>query len=320
MAAELAATFEVLDDSTLIEALRAYRWTGRPGWSPRCLWRAYVAAFQLNIPTTAELIRRLQDNPAIREVCGFEAELPSRWTFTRFFARLAKHVPLVERSMAGLTDQLRELLPGFGDHIAVDSTTVGSHSNPDKPVISDPDASWTAKKGTQGRKVWFWGFKLHLAADATYELPLGYTVTTGKRQDTQEFIPALTHAGKAHAWFRPHVLLADAGYDANANYAFAHRLHAVPIIKAKKLRKNFELDDPSYPRHGSRWVQAYARRQSVERVFSRLKGHRSLNTHCRRGIERVRLHVTMSLLALQATALVAALLDRDVAACTRHVA
>ncbi len=43
-------------------------------------------------------------------------------------------------------------------------------------------------------------------------------------------------------------------------------------------------------------------RQSVERAFSRLTGRRTLNDHARRGLRKVRLHIPMSVLALQAGA------------------
>ena len=205
----------------------------------------------------------------------------------------------------------------------MDATTVRSHSNPNKKVISDPAASWTAKAGTQGKKIWHWGFKQHLAADVTYELPISFTVTTASRADTQEFVPVLDRAKILHSqWFRPETVSADAGYDANANYKHVKALKASPVIKAKSLRKNFGVDDPALPRDSDEWATIYNMRQAVERCFSRLKGHRALNAHCRRGLAKVALHCAMSVLALQATAAVAAGAGRvrEVAVCTRKVA
>ena len=45
-------------------------------------------------------------------------------------------------------------------------------------------------------------------------------------------------------------------------------------------------------------------RQAVERVFKSLKESRRLERHCVRGLKKVALHATMSVLAFQATALV----------------
>ena len=87
----------ILDDSALIERLQEYRHTGRPGWSLRPLWCAYLASFYLDLPHTNALIRRLEDDSALREVCGFDEPygLPCRRTFNRFVRRLADHTDLV---------------------------------------------------------------------------------------------------------------------------------------------------------------------------------------------------------------------------------
>ena len=154
---ELQAVFDVLDDTEIVARLSAYRWTGRKGWSLQTLWKSYVAAYAMNIATTNDLIRRLQDDAPLRFICGFDDGLPSRWTFNRFYIRLAAHSDLVEKCLDSVTDQLGQLLPGFGSSVAVDATTVRTHSNPDKRIVSDAKASWTAKQGTQGKKIWHFG-------------------------------------------------------------------------------------------------------------------------------------------------------------------
>ena len=91
---------------------------------------------------------------------------------------------------------------------------------------------------------------------------------------------------------------------------------------AQPHEHNFGVDGPALPRDSDGWLATYGTRQAVERVFSRLKGHRALNGHCRRGLERVALHCVISVLALQAGALVAATDGRlaEIASCTRKVA
>lgn len=76
------------------------------------------------------------------------------------------------------------------------------------------------------------------------------------------------------------------------------------------------------PRHTERWEALMATRQAVERCFSRLKGHRTLDVHCRRGLRKVRLHVLMAVLALQAGAVAKAKIGElgGVRVCTRKVA
>ena len=56
-------------------------------------------------------------------------------------------------------------------------------------------------------------------------------------------------------------------------------------------------------RASEEWKEHYAKRQSVERLFGSLKRSRNLEVHFSRNISRMRLHVTLSLVAYQATAL-----------------
>lgn len=233
---ELESLFAALPSAKLVACLHEYRWTGRPGHSIEALWRAYIASFYLNLPHTNALIRRLQDDPFLRKVCGFDDVLPSRWTFNRFLTRLSKHLDLVDECLSHVTDTLKRRLPGFGDTLAVDSSTVRSHSNPNKPKPSDPEASWTAKQSTkrQGQD-WFWGYKLHLTVDAEWELPISGYVTTAKESDTKHILPLLAKAKERHGWFKPKHILADKGYDATTNYrGIVEVFNAIPIILIRR--------------------------------------------------------------------------------------
>ena len=58
------------------------------------------------------------------------------------------------------------------------------------------------------------------------------------------------------------------------------------------------------PRDSQEWRNLYSLRQGIERVFKGLKESRRLERHCVRGLRKIGLHATMSVLASQATALV----------------
>ena len=90
--------------------------------------------------------------------------------------------------IAPLTDDLREMLLGLGDNVAVDSTTFRSYSNHSRKLVGDPHASWTAKNKARawGGKEWFWGYKLHLVVDAVHKVPLVGYVTTANRNDSPD--------------------------------------------------------------------------------------------------------------------------------------
>lgn len=51
------------------------------------------------------------------------------------------------------------------------------------------------------------------------------------------------------------------------------------------------------------WQELYNKRTAVERVFSRLKDKRRLNSHCFRGFGKINLHCALSILVMQAMAL-----------------
>ena len=210
----------------------------------------YLPSNSINVPPhTNALIRRLQDEPDLRSLCGFTSDtLASRRTFNRFIRRLSNHSDLVETALTGLTNRLKKLLPNLGETVAVDATTIRSHSNPNRrkgKQISDPEASWTAKNSARAKKdgkEWHWGYKQHVVADAKYGLPLGQTVTTASRNDSPELPSVIEHTKALLPWFKPKVAIADRGYDALSNHEYLHRRGIIPIIHIRqtsdhKLRK-----------------------------------------------------------------------------------
>ena len=365
---ELKEVLDSIDATALIDRLRAYRPVGRRGYPLNSLWRAYVSSFVLNLPHTNALIRRLEDDLELRMLCGF-SQLPHRTTFNRFITRLGDHRDLVEQCLTELTDQLAALLPGFGEKVAIDSTVVRTHSNPNRKVVSDSDASWTKKtsaSGKDGEDEWYFGYKYHAIADATYDLPLIGFTTTASRSDSPTMPELLEKAEATHDWFAPSYVMADKGYDATSNYRAVLQRGAVPVIAIRNMPKG-ELREGIYTNDGRptcmgmlpmdyvrgdsakghlyrcpaggchlkdrkgvlycqdsvwehhpdnlrvfgtvarasrEWKLLYRRRQSIERVFKSLKQSRRLEDHCIRGLKRISLHATMSVMTFQATALV----------------
>lgn len=242
--AALRSTLDLVDASALIARLLEYRQRhsgvalGRKGFTPEALWRAYLARFLLNLPSVCALVRRLQDDPVLRRICGL-SRVPHRSTFSYFFSRLAQHRELVEEALACTTDHLKELLPGLGETLAIDSTTVRTHSNARRPFISDPEASWTAKTSTgpnadKNGKEWHFGYKLHLAADAVHNVPLFGYVSTASRTDSPELPGLLRGAMQRFGWLRPAHVTADRGYDAQTNHQAVLQVGAVPVIPMRR--------------------------------------------------------------------------------------
>ena len=236
--AELSEVLALLDDEALLDRLQEYRPVGRKGYPIRALWYAFVASFKLNLPHTNALIRRLEDEEALRRICGFGDQLPHRTTFNRFIRRLAEHTDLVAEAGVDLINRLRQFLPDLGSEVAVDSTAVRTHSNPRRKQISDPEASWGVKhspraKNSSGTE-YFFGYKNHEVADVNYGIPLARVITTGRRNDTQELPTVLEVAQQSYDWFGPEVVIADRGYDSARNHHFVNDMGAVPIIHIRQ--------------------------------------------------------------------------------------
>ncbi len=361
---ELGKVFDCLPENRLKAKLGLERWIGRSGYPITVMFRAYLASYLLNIGNTNSLIRRLQEDVALREICGFSNSkpLPNRRTFNRVMDRLRFHYDLIEWCMDQVLYKLREILPNFGTTIAIDGTDVHTHSDCDKKPVSDKEAGFVIKEGAVGHsKKWTWGYKLHLIADATYELPIAMSLTPGNMREMAEMMPLLRATKERISWFKPRYIIADRGYDDYKNFeGIVKEFNAEPIIKSRmevpvfgtsaqpfcigKLPlvyrswdkdKGVQYQCPErakkascplpekcpikmiwtrpvhdYRRFGHRiakftdeWNNLYSQRTAIERVNSRLKYHRRLDSHCFRGLEKLRLHCGLAILSLLGGAL-----------------
>jgi IS5 family transposase len=90
------------------------------------------------------------------------------------------------------------------------------------------------------------------------------------------------------------------GYDNNRVYAECDERGRAAIVP---LRRNQGERNVRIPRASDRWRTLYRRRSAVEREFGFLKHHFGLAAIRVRGIERVRLHADLIMLARLAQAL-----------------
>ena len=372
LAAELEDVFNCvpykeLEHAILAMRIRAFSPLGRFGYSVSSLLRAYLAGYVLGVKNTNDLLRRLQEDPILATICGFDYKKPPcRRTFIRFTKKLVQHQDLLDKCLNEITSKLGELLPNFGQHVVVDATPVHSHSNPDKKkVVSDPQADWVYKEGNE-KKRWVWGYRLHLVVDANYELPIAKETTVSNEGEKAVAIPLLTKAKSEFPWFNPQAVICDKGYDSSAIYeAIVKELGADPIISIRRRaggespeimgssaapccpgglpliyrswdkNKGLQYQCPEkagraicplaercpvkmmwvkpvhdYRRFGYRikrgteeFTSIYRKRVAVERVNSRLKDKRRLDSHCLRGLQKLNLHCTLSVMAMNAMAL-----------------
>lgn len=224
--------YKHLLDTIMTERTRAFSPLGRPGYLLEPLLRGVLASYYLGLKSTAHIVRRLQEDTILAVICGFDPrDIPHRSTFSRFKKKLSRFQDLVDQCLNQMTSELKSLLPGFGEVVAVDSTPVRSHSNPSKKSISDTQAGWIAKGGSGKNKDWRFGYRLHMVVDANSELPISKKLTLAKVQDMQEILPLLRETKKRLPWFAPDVVLADKGYDSGDNcYGIVKEFDASPVI------------------------------------------------------------------------------------------
>ena len=263
----LAAILDDLNDEPILNSLREYRRTGRPGYPIRAMWRAYLVKFLLKIRYNNQLLERLRGSRKLREVCGLDDDVPSESALSRFVTRLADHQPLVEQCLVDATEELRWLvptvkqregrqdqpLPPLGMVLAVDSTLFLTYANPNRKVVSDPDARWGVKHNSRtkdGVTEWGFGYKMHLVSDATHGVPLAFTITPANENDSPHLPIVTRKVLVVHPWIQPGCMLADRGYDSLTNHKSLFGLGIIPVIHIRKPTAKDGLYDGIYTESG----------------------------------------------------------------------
>ena len=259
----LASLLDGIEDGPLLDRLYEYRRTGRQGYPLRAMWRAYLSKFVLKIRFNLDLLERLRSSLRFREVCGFQDAIPSESTFSRFTTRLADHQDLVEQCFRSATDALRGLvpvvkrrtgkqdqpLPPLGAVLAIDSTLFETYANPNRAERTDPDARWGVKhssKAKDGDTEWGFGYKMHLISDATHGIPLAFTVTPANENDSPILPELVQKVLDDYSWAKPRCLLADRGYDSEANHRDLFDRNIIPVIHIRKPTASDGLYDGIY--------------------------------------------------------------------------
>jgi IS5 family transposase len=229
---ELERLFEALDDGDLLNALEATRWTGRPGYPLRVMWRTLVASFYLGIIHDTDLVRALDSNPLLALTCGIEGRdgVPSKFAYCRFRRKLTGFNEMIADVLSRAVERLRATLPGFGENVAVDATDIHAWAN-GFHQDTDPDAGTGAKK--KPHTYYWYGYKVHLAVDAESELPIWFELTPANVYDGKHLAPVLHEAQHRFGWFGPQHVMADKGYDSRACFEYVGSLGAIPVIDVK---------------------------------------------------------------------------------------
>ncbi len=236
----LNLVYDELDKTDIVETLDSYYTTGRKGFSNRVMVRAVATLYVLGLPYMNDLINNLKGSEELRAACGFET-MPVRTTFNRFLTKIADYEHIIDDAIGRIVDNLHNQLPDLGKRVALDSTAVMTYSNPNRKVVSDPEARWGYKnsaKSKGGKPEMFFGYKAHMISDVTYGIPLAVTSGPNGGNDFQWLPTMVNKAQMNFKWFEPEVVIADRGYDSKKNYTFLWQQGIHPIIKNRNMAKD----------------------------------------------------------------------------------
>jgi len=297
---------------------------GRPAHSRANILRAFVAKAVLGLPHTRALLDRLQSDPALRRICGWEsaANVPDETVFSRAFAEFAAteapqriHAALIRRSYAGQVV----------GHISRDSTAiVAREKDQSKQKTKRPRASRSknrtpeqmtrierqclpettmeqimadlprlcdkgCKNDSKGLPSYWIGYKLHLDV-ADGQVPVSCVLSSASLHDSQVAIPLARLTSTRLTSFYD---LMDSAYDSQAIREFSARLGHVAIIEPQKRGTDHRELAPAQRAR-------FAERTTVERVYSRLKDEFGARHTRVRGYAKVMAHLMFGVVALTA--------------------
>ena len=218
-----------------LEERRATR-RGRPGYGTKALLGMWIVKALYRQTTWAETARLVDDHPGLRRLLGSS---PSRFACYRFAAKLLRHRDLLERCIRSVVAALRDLVPGYGMNVAIDSTDLSAYANgqkyryrggPEREAFSDPDASWGHRSAVSTRSGGgFYGYKLHMATCAATDLPVAWTVETAGVSDMSQVNGLLDRLPR-----RPEAAIMDAGYDYQKVIDSCWRHGIDPVIATRR--------------------------------------------------------------------------------------
>ena len=273
-----------MPDEKILSRLCAHRQGRRFAYCPEALWRAILAKEFLGHQTVAALVRELLRNAELREACGFEKvqDVPTQdYVWSRFIARLEKHEAVVREMFDTLLGRLSALLPKLGRRLAVDSKALPVEGA--RPADADTGMKTYEQEGTKKTLSWF-GYKVHVLADAIYELPLGYIVTKASDADSNQLLPLVEALAADHSEVaqRGETLAADRAYD----------------------ERDRRLLTPHYF-HSRNFNDLYKDRTSIERLFNRVDHVHGLERSHVRTLGRMQVRVGLVFLIMLAQAVAA---------------
>ena len=255
-------TLDGMDDEELMYRLENRRGHGRDDYPVRVMWNLLVAMKVFGHKTVASFRRELGRNSQLRNVCGLNdrfrrkgALVPPARVFTNYMKLLSDEPEALNKIFTKEVEELKELLPHFGENLAGDGKYLDSYSKHEKTdgcedtdLRGEHDAEWSVKEynyiGNDGKthtkKESHFGFKAHIICDVQTGLPIDYRVTKANADEKSEMISLLE---SIPAWLeeRGKSLALDRGYDSKKMIQTIKGIGILPIVDIRNCWKDGEL-------------------------------------------------------------------------------
>ena len=194
------------------------------------------------MPTWTRVVALVKEHWGLQRTLGCEGTPPSVYAAYRFAEKLRDNGTMVERCIDGVVEGLREKLPSYGRDLSIDASDIPAYANGQRYVskggrererFSDPDASWGHRSAVSVRKGGgFYGYRLHAAVCSATDLPVAWTVETGKANETP-FVASLIDTARRRGAMAATAAL-DKGYDNNRVYDECMERDCLPVIPLRQ--------------------------------------------------------------------------------------
>ena len=264
----LRMVLDALNDGELIHRLYKIRGKGRNDWSCEAMWNSFIASFLFEHETVESLLRELRRNKQLRTICGFKPKevrqkngnikiyvAPSASAYSKFLKNLMPCQEELDEMFTEMVQYMYRNLEHFGEILMVDGKAIQSFGtkiskNRKSGGRGEYDADWCQKQysasGPNGESIiktkkWF-GFRLHLIADATYEMPVAFAVTKASNSEQKETEKLLEKIEQEYTeWLKNcKYFLGDKGYDSSKIINWLRGKGIVPIIDIRNCWKDGE--------------------------------------------------------------------------------
>lgn len=341
---DLKTLVAVLELVRIEEFLISSNWVlGRIPRDRAAIARAFIAKIVLKIPYTNQLISYIKGNKQLKVICGWEphGRIPSESKFSRAFKEFADS-SLPERVHQVLISGIYK--GKIIGHLVRDSTPIvarekalkkeGTYeerkkqanekylkekkgelvSRRQKQLIQSleesikelpTDCDIGSKKGSQGFRICWKGYKFHIATD-DHAIPISAILTSASLNDCEAAIPL---ANKANKLVKNFYDLMDSAYDVSEIKEHSLSLGHVPIID-KHARSTDQKKEKGNEYLAKKTLNAftpedkrYRERFSKERCNSLLKDFYGGRNIFYKGHSKIFCHLMFGILALTASTL-----------------